>query len=128
MAINQIASVAGSQASQALESGKQKFGKTLEQVNKAGAGAKPPPNQPNVGAPAANQQVQSAAQVSKTQSPAALANAKKAAAAQKVDGTKKANLGQASKVLDQVSAAQARLDKVLALAQSGRSFTPAELL
>ncbi|MFZ5467847.1 MAG: ATP-dependent helicase HrpB [Myxococcota bacterium] len=34
----------------------------------------------------------------------------------------------AAEVLDQVSAAQKRLDQVLAMAQSGKTFTPAELL
>jgi hypothetical protein len=32
------------------------------------------------------------------------------------------------KTLDQLSAAQSRMDKVLELAQSGKTFTPAELL
>lgn len=39
-----------------------------------------------------------------------------------------AKVAAAGKVLDQVSAAQARLDKLLALAQSGKTFSPAELL
>ena len=34
----------------------------------------------------------------------------------------------AARALDQVSAAQTRMDKVLELAQSGKTFTPAELL
>jgi hypothetical protein len=34
----------------------------------------------------------------------------------------------AAKVVDQVSAAQKRLDQVLALAESGKTFTPAELI
>ncbi|MBL8953418.1 MAG: ATP-dependent helicase HrpB [Myxococcaceae bacterium] len=34
----------------------------------------------------------------------------------------------AARALDQVSAAQTRMEKVLELAQSGKSFTPAELL
>src|SRR4051812_23888460 len=104
MAINQIASVAGAQASQALESGKQKFGKTLEQVNKAGAAAKQPA-QPN--AVGNKSPAQASTQVNAVKSPSQLAAAKKTAAAQKVDGAKKPQLEQAGKVLDQVSAAQA---------------------
>ena len=34
----------------------------------------------------------------------------------------------AARAIDQVSAAQTRMDKVLELAQSGKTFTPAELL
>ena len=34
----------------------------------------------------------------------------------------------AARALDQVSSAQTRMDKVLELAQSGKTFTPAELL
>jgi hypothetical protein len=34
----------------------------------------------------------------------------------------------AARALDQVSAAQSRMDQVLELAQSGKTFTPAELL
>src|SRR4051794_36419410 len=34
----------------------------------------------------------------------------------------------AAKVVDQVAAAQKRLDQVLALAESGKTFTPAELI
>lgn len=126
MAIHQVASVAGAQASQALESGKAKFGKTLEQVNKPQVnGEKPGASTQKPGGP---QQTQAQSQVAQASSAAKVANAKKAAAAQRVDGAKKSNLDSAAKVLDQVSAAQERLDKVLALAQSGKTFTPAELL
>ena len=34
----------------------------------------------------------------------------------------------AAQTIDQLSAAQSRMDKVLELAQSGKTFTPAELL
>lgn len=47
---------------------------------------------------------------------------------QKVAGVEPTQPLVASKMLDQVQAAQARMDQVLKLAESGRSFSPAELL
>jgi hypothetical protein len=52
----------------------------------------------------------------------------------RVEGTKAATSTQATrstsaaKVLDQVTAAQARMEQVLKLAESGKAFSPAELL
>jgi hypothetical protein len=46
----------------------------------------------------------------------------------RVDSAQQARSQQAVKMIDHVSAAQHRLDKVLALSQSGKTFTPAELL
>jgi hypothetical protein len=45
-----------------------------------------------------------------------------------VDSVQSARAQQAAQALDRVSQAQKRLDHILALAESGRSFTPAELL
>ncbi len=45
-----------------------------------------------------------------------------------VDSVKNARAQNAVQVLDQVSQAQKRMDQVLALAQSGKNFSPAELL
>ncbi|WNZ60390.1 hypothetical protein QEG98_31030 [Myxococcus sp. MxC21-1] len=46
----------------------------------------------------------------------------------RVDSVQAARAQQAAQVLDRVGQAQKRLDHILQLAQSGRSFTPAELL
>lgn len=118
MAIDKLASVAGSHAAQALEGGKAKFGNTLAQVK--GAPKQAPTQTP--------QKLQPNAAPKQTANSAQAVSTNKVAMARKVDGAQKPQLEQAGKALDQVSAAQARLDKVLALAQSGRTFTPAELL
>jgi hypothetical protein len=49
----------------------------------------------------------------------------------RVDGTKATEASRtatAAKVLNQVTAAQARMEQVLKLAESGKAFSPAELL
>jgi hypothetical protein len=46
----------------------------------------------------------------------------------RVDSVRSARAQQAVQVLDRVGEAQKRLDRILALAESGRSFSPAELL
>jgi len=76
----------------------QKFGEVMK-------GAKPPAQQKPaaIGKAQQPQQVEAKAQVATSQRPAARA-------------------------IDQVSAAQTRMEKVLELAQSGKTFTPAELL
>ena len=76
----------------------QKFGEVMK-------GAKPPAlHKPAaIGKAQQPQQVEAKAQVATSQRPAARA-------------------------IDQVSAAQTRMEKVLELAQSGKTFTPAELL
>jgi hypothetical protein len=49
-------------------------------------------------------------------------------AVERVDSVRAARSQQAVQVLDRVTEAQKRLDNILALAESGRSFSPAELL
>ena len=51
-----------------------------------------------------------------------------AKAAQKPEAVTATSQRTAARALDQVSSAQTRMDKVLELAQSGKTFTPAELL
>ena len=46
----------------------------------------------------------------------------------RVDSARSAHEQQAAQVLDRVGQAQKRLDHILKLAESGRGFTPAELL
>ena len=108
MTIGKVASAAVNQAAQSVE-GKAKFGDAMKQVAKQPAKVTGNAAQlQNVGATPAQQ------------------NAKAAAGVKAV--TSDVKTAQAAKVVDQVTAAQARLDKILALAQSGKVFTPAELL
>jgi hypothetical protein len=51
-----------------------------------------------------------------------------ARAATRVEGAIGATASRPAQVLDRVSAAQQRLERILELAQSGKSFTPAELI
>lgn len=52
----------------------------------------------------------------------------KVESAARVEGASKSREAAAAKVLDQVSAAQQRMDSILKLAESGKAFSPAELL
>ena len=110
MTIGKVASAAVNQAVQSADGGKAKFGETFKQVTKqpAKVSGNAVPGQNATTGVASQQNVKVAAPVK-----AATSNVKTA---------------QAAKVVDQVTAAQERLDKILALAQSGKVFTPAELL
>ena len=112
MSIGKLASVAASQAAQSSEGGKAKFGDTFKQVAKQPAKLDAQPSQ--------LQQAQPSSQANKAQSSKAAEGIKPVASDVKT--------AQAGRVVDQVTAAQTRLDKILALAQSGKAFTPAELL
>ncbi|MHB8872736.1 MAG: ATP-dependent helicase HrpB [Myxococcaceae bacterium] len=113
--------------SPAVEAGKQKFGKLMEGAGKGGPGLapkgaetalhSPQPAGPAAADPARAQGVGRAAPGKAEVRPGC-----------KVDSVQQARAQQAVKVLDQVTAAQQRLDKVLELAQSGKTFTPAELI
>lgn len=114
MSIGKVASVAANSAAQSVEGGgKAKFGETFKQVSK----------QP------AKVSEQQAAAIQNSGPANAQLNAQGAKATAGVNAaTSNARTAQAAQVVDQVTAAQTRLDKILALAQSGKSFTPAELL
>jgi hypothetical protein len=98
----------------------------------AGAGAKPP------SAPQAFSALLKGATPAHGQAVQAVASAAAPGQAQAVAGTTAAMAAglprptsaaqKVSDVLDRVSSAQKRMDDVLALAQSGKSFSPAELL
>ena len=108
MTIGKVASAAVNQAVQSADGGKAKFGETFKQVSKQ----------------LAKVNVQ-AAQI-QANKPTNTQSAKAATGAKAV--TSDLKTAQAAKVVDHVTAAQTRLDKILALAQSGKVFTPAELL
>jgi len=102
MAVHSIGSAVGPAAA-AVEP-KQAFGKVLQQVRLGGESA------PTAATPG----IQHAR-------PGAAHAASKVTAARPAEAT-------AARAVDQVAQAQHRLDRVLALAQSGKTFSPAELL
>lgn len=114
MSIGKVASVAASSAIQSAEGGKAKFGETFKQVGKQPGKVAEQASQVQNSQPATAQR--------RSQNVNGSSGVKGAVA---VEGVKTAK---AAQVVDQVTAAQVRLDKILALAQSGKSFTPAELL
>ena len=123
MAIDKVGAVGGAGATPALESsGKAPFGEVLQ-------GVKGPAKQPGP---------QVSTEGSRTEAPRgackaegverATAGTSEVQAGGKVDSVQSARSQQAVRMLDRVSEAQKRLDHVLELAESGRSFSPNELL
>lgn len=126
MAIDKVGSVGGAGATPALETGKQQFGKVLEGVRGGGGG---------MGIPVASEGGQRPAPIDAARGThqaqtveRALPGQAEATPGSRVDSVQSARAQQAAQALDRVSQAQKRLDHILALAESGRSFTPAELL
>ncbi len=117
MAIDKVGPVGGAGASPALESGKEQFSKVLQGVKGAGAEPRIPV------ATEASPRPASAEAARGTQQ----ARAVDRAAAGKVEVTPGSRVDSVQ-VLDRVVQAQKRLDHILHLAESGRTFTPAELL
>jgi hypothetical protein len=103
MAVHSIGSAAAPAAAGVVEP-KQAFGKVLQQAQRSGERAPP------VAAAGVHHARPGAAQA-----------ASQVAAARPAEAT-------AARAVDQVAQAQHRLDRVLALAQSGKTFSPAELL
>jgi len=125
MAIDKVGAVGGAGATPALEpSGKARFGEVLQ-------GVKGPAKQPEP-------QVHVSTEGSRTEAPRgackaegverATAGTSEVQAGGKVDSVQSARSQQAVRMLDRVSEAQKRLDHVLELAESGRTFSPNELL
>ncbi|MFL5346901.1 MAG: ATP-dependent helicase HrpB [Hyalangium sp.] len=126
MAIDKVGSVGGSGATPALETGKQQFGKVLQGVKGGGGGPGVPvssegPTRP--GSPEATRGTERAQAVDR-----AAAGQLEVKAGARVDSVQSAREQQVARALDRVGQAQKRLDHILALAESGRTFTPAELL
>lgn len=125
-----IDKVGGPSAAPALEpSAKGQFGKVWEGMKEP---AKPPgPTVASEGAPRPappeRQDVARGACEARAQGPAP-AGTVEARAGTRVDSVRSAREQQAVRVLEQVTGAQHRLDQLLAMAESGRSFSPAELL
>jgi flagellar hook-basal body complex protein FliE len=111
MGIHQVTSAIAPGGAAPVEP-KQSFGKLLEQVRGAPAG------RPGPGGEAAPSEV---AAGGPQHARAGVTQAARAEGAGLAEST-------AARAMDQVVQAQHRLDRVLALAQSGRTFSPAELL
>lgn len=119
MTINKVGPVAGAEPGQGLETGKEKFSRALE------SSGKPEPR-----APQQTSEV-SARQVVDQARPGAVVksgNVSQVKSAQRVEAKPTVRSTEPAQALDRVASAQKRLDHILNLAQSGKSFTPAELL
>lgn len=126
MAIDKVGSVGGAGATPALETGKQQFGKVLQGMKGLERGP---------GIPVSTEGAQRPASAEAARGPHQARGVERAAAGRaevtpgaRVDSVQSARAQQVVQVLERVSQAQKRLDLVLALAESGRTFTPAELL
>ncbi|MFE8601424.1 ATP-dependent helicase HrpB [Archangium violaceum] len=130
MAIDKVGAIGGAGATPALEpSGKARFGEVLEGVK--GPAKQPGPRVASEGTP----QVASTEKTEAARGKCEVEGVGKASggtsevrAGGQVDSVQAARSQQAVQVLDRVTEAQKRLDGLLALAESGRSFSPAELL
>ncbi|HET9450563.1 MAG TPA: ATP-dependent helicase HrpB [Aggregicoccus sp.] len=123
MSIDKVASVVGAGASSALGAGPERFSSLLQQgrapgLPVAGEGGLP------AAAPSAPPGAAGGAQRAEAQGCAAPGRAE-AHAARPVE---RAQGPQAAQLVDRVSQAQRRLDHILQLAESGKSFSPVELL
>jgi hypothetical protein len=126
MAIDKVGSVAGAGATSALETGREQFGKVLQGVRGGASGPQIPVA--TEGAPrAASSDAVRGTHCAQTVDRAAAGRAEVTPGA-RVDSVQSAREQQAAQVLDRVSQAQKRLDHILVLAESGRTFTPAEML
>ncbi|RKH34256.1 ATP-dependent helicase HrpB [Corallococcus praedator] len=128
MAINKLGAVGGAGASPALESGRETFGKVLEEVRTPASRGVPvttegpprpvrTPTEATPGPARAEGVERAKAGCAEAVSPGA-----------RVDSVRAARSQQAVEVLDRVGQAQQRLDHILKLAESGRTFSPTELL
>jgi hypothetical protein len=132
MAIDKVGAVTGAGVSPAAETGKD-FGRVLEGVKGQG---RPGPRVATEGAPlpvsaerAAPERVEAARGSCRADGAGrAEAGQLEVRGGGRVDSVQSARAQQAVQVLDRVGEAQKRLDHILKLAESGKTFTPAELL
>ncbi len=130
MAIDKVGAIGGAGATPALEpSGKARFGEVLEGVK--GPAKQPGPRVASEGTPQLASTEKTEAARGKCEAEGvgkATGGTAEVHAGGRVDSVQAARSQQAVQVLDRVTEAQKRLDSLLALAESGRSFSPAELL
>jgi hypothetical protein len=126
MAIDKVGPAGSAGAAPALETGKEQFSKVLQGV-KGGAGEpRVPVATEGTPRPAASEAVRGTHQAQAVDRAAAGRGEVKPGA--RVDSVQSAREQQAARMVERVSQAQKRLDHILELAESGRTFTPAELL
>jgi hypothetical protein len=130
MAMDKVGAIGGAGAAPALEpSGKAHFGRVLEGVQ--GPTKHPGPLVASEGAPrpAPMERPEATRGTCKAEGVGrASAGTVEVQAGARVDSVQSARSQQAVQVLDRVSEAQQRLDRILELAESGKSFTPNELI
>jgi hypothetical protein len=126
MAIDKVGSVGGAGATPALETGKPQFRKVLQGVKGAGGGPSVPVSTEGPVGPASSEAMRGPQRAQAVDR--AVSGRMEVRPGARVDSVQSARGQQVAKALDRVSQAQKRLDHILALAESGRTFTPAELL
>ena len=130
MAIDKVGAIGGAGATPALEpSGKAHFGKVLEGVK--GPAKHPGPHVASEGPPRPVQAERTEATRGTCKAEGverATGGTVEVQAGARVDSVRSARSQQAVQMLDRVGEAQQRLDRILELAQSGKSFTPNELI
>lgn len=120
MAMEKVGGVAGAAPAPALEGARERFAQVLEQVRGPKVAAEGAlPRQPG--------RAEAAGGAQRVEERAA-AGRVEVQATSRVDSVQSARAQQAVQVLERVGQAQRRLDHILQLAESGRSFSPAELL
>lgn len=130
MAIDKVGAIGGAGATPALEpSGKARFGQVLEGVT--GPARQPGPRVATEGSPqpVSAERTEAVRGTCKAEGVGkAPAGTSEVRAGGRVDSVQGSRSQQAVQMLDRVSEAQKRLDHIMALAESGRSFSPTELL
>ncbi|MDY7228610.1 ATP-dependent helicase HrpB [Hyalangium rubrum] len=126
MTIDKVGSVGGAGSTPALETGKEQFGKVLQGVKGVGTGPQVPVATEGAPRPVSSEAVRGTHRAQTVER--AASGKAEVTAGGRVDSVQSARAQQATQMLDRVSQAQKRLDHILKLAESGRTFTPAELL
>ncbi|PTL78404.1 ATP-dependent helicase HrpB [Vitiosangium sp. GDMCC 1.1324] len=130
MAIDKVGAIGGAAATPALEpSGKAGFGKVLEGVKGPAKHLGPRVATEGAPQPVSAERTDAARGTCKAEGVGkATAGTAEVQARGRVDSVQAARSQHAVQMLDRVSEAQKRMDHILALAESGRSFSPNELL
>ena len=128
MAIDKLGAVGGAGPSPAVESGRETFGKVLEGVRAPGSEARAVPVTTEGPRPVRTPSEASAGPARAEGVEKARAGCAEVAPGARVDSVQAARGQQVVEVLDRVGQAQQRLDHILKLAESGRTFSATELL
>ncbi len=127
MTIDKVGAVGGAAATSALEpSAKVSFGQVLEGTKGAARPRGPPVATEGSPRPERREAVRGACEARGQES--AVAGTSEARTVGRMDSVRSAREQQAVRMLDRVGEAQQRMDHLLALAESGRSFSATELM